>query len=88
MSSKKVPLGGKPGKPMAKAADVDAWVQDAPKESIVKEPLKEEPKEPQKRLTIDISVSLHTKLKADCAMRGRKMADEIRDLLIEKYGKS
>ncbi|MGP9555898.1 hypothetical protein [Halomonas sp. AOP43-F2-13] len=88
MSSKKVPLGGKPGKPTAKAADVDAWVQDAPKESIVEEPLKEEPKEPQKRLTIDISVSLHTKLKADCAMRGRKMADEIRDLLIEKYGKS
>lgn len=91
MSSKKVPLGGKPGKPTAKAADVDAWVQDAPKESIVEELLKEEPKEPkeaQKRLTIDISVSLHTKLKADCAMRGRKMADEIRDLLIEKYGKS
>lgn len=82
MSSKKVSLGGKP---TAKTAAVDAWVQDAPKESIAKATPK---KEANKRLTIDIPASLHAKLKSDCAIRGRKMADEIRDLLLEKYGKS
>jgi hypothetical protein len=34
-----------------------------------------------KRLTIDIPGELHTRVKMQCAARGRKMADEIRDLL-------
>lgn len=38
-----------------------------------------------KRLTIDIPAELHSQLKADCAMKGRKMADEIRELLMKKY---
>lgn len=75
MSSKKVPLGGKPAPKASAGPDVDAWVGSRQKE-------------PKKRLTIDIPASLHAKLKSDCAMRGRKMADEVRDLLVEKYGKS
>ncbi|MGP5327771.1 MULTISPECIES: hypothetical protein [Halomonadaceae] len=74
MSNKKVPLGGKPSASKPDSS-VDAWVGSRQKE-------------PNKRLTIDIPASLHAKLKSDCAMRGRKMADEMRDLLIEKYGKS
>ena len=41
----------------------------------------------QKRLTIDISESLHRKIKVDCAERGVKMSDEIRNLLEKRFGK-
>ncbi|MCC7474354.1 MAG: hypothetical protein IT425_03070 [Pirellulales bacterium] len=40
-----------------------------------------------KRLTIDIPSDLHRAIKVSCAKRGAKMADEIRSLLVEKYGK-
>ena len=36
-----------------------------------------------KRLTIDIPAELHAKLKADCAMRGRKMLNMLRLGIIE-----
>ena len=39
-----------------------------------------------KRLTIDIPGDLHTRIKMQCAARGRKMADEIRVLLEEHFG--
>jgi hypothetical protein len=29
---------------------------------------------------------LHRKIKAQCAMRGTKIADELRELLLQKYG--
>ena len=45
-------------------------------------------KEPVKRLTIDIPLSLHRKIKAQCAMRGTKIAEELRELLAQKYGKT
>nr|WP_242015789.1 MULTISPECIES: hypothetical protein [Stenotrophomonas maltophilia group] len=40
-----------------------------------------------KRLTIDIPESLHRQIKASCAQRGAKIADELRALLAEQYGK-
>ncbi|MCI1140275.1 hypothetical protein MOQ14_16975 [Stenotrophomonas maltophilia] len=40
-----------------------------------------------KRLTIDIPESLHRQIKASCAQRGAKIADELRAILAEKYGK-
>ena len=76
MSTKKVSLGPKPtAKPAVQAAD--SWVEsraagDGP--------------EAMKRLTIDVSESLHRAIKTQCAMRGTKIADEVRDLLIQKYG--
>ncbi len=76
MSTKKVSIGAKPtNKPAVPAAD--AWVEsraaaDAP--------------EPMKRLTIDVTDSLHRAIKAQCAMRGTKIADEVRELLLKKYG--
>lgn len=76
MSTKKVSIGVKPtNKPAAPAAD--AWVEvraaaDAP--------------EAMKRLTIDVPESLHRAIKAQCAMRGTKIADEVRELLLQKYG--
>jgi len=77
--NKKVSFGTKP---IAQKPDVDSWV-----ERRAVEPEKIEP-EKMKRLTIDISASLHAALKSSCALRGTKIADEVRELLYEKYGKS
>jgi hypothetical protein len=38
-----------------------------------------------KRLTIDIPEGLHKAIKTACATRGTKIADEVRELLIQKY---
>ena len=39
-----------------------------------------------KRLTIDVSADLHSAIKVDCARRGVKMADAIRDILRNEFG--
>lgn len=79
MSAKKVPLGGKPTKRTA-PTDADAWVesQGAPEAAVASTGK-------MKRLTIDISEELHKIIKTQCAMRGTKIVDEIRDLLAQKY---
>jgi ParG len=38
-----------------------------------------------KRLTIDIPMNLHIRIKTQCASRGTKMADEIRAMLEERF---
>lgn len=77
--SKKVSIGTRPSA-AGKPADSESWVQDrgagqkaapAAKASI-------------KRLTIDLPAELHAKLKAQCALRGIKMVDEIRTILEER----
>ena len=76
MNAKKVLIGARPtGTTTVQPAD--AWVDsraaaDAP--------------EAMKRLTIDVPASLHRTIKAQCAMRGAKIADEVRELLLQKYG--
>lgn len=64
-------------KPTTKTENVsqqaDSWVENR------------EVTERNKRLTIDISESLHRAIKSQCAMRGTKISDEIRELLTEKY---
>jgi hypothetical protein len=74
--NKKVTIGAKPtNKPVPAAAD--AWVDSR---------VSGDEKEPIKRLTIDIPESLHRAIKTACAQRGTKIADEVRELLIQKYG--
>lgn len=76
MTTKKVSIGTKPTSKPAPAA-ADAWVESrTPAEGP----------EPMKRLTIDVPASLHRAIKAQCAMRGTKIADEVRELLMQKYG--
>jgi hypothetical protein len=41
--------------------------------------------EPVKRLTLDIPVSLHTRIKSQCALRQVKMVEEIRQVLEEHF---
>ena len=44
------------------------------------------PKARMKRLTIDVPAELHTAIKVDCAKRGAKMADVIREILESQFG--
>lgn len=77
MSAKKVSIGAKPTNQSANSED---WVKD-------RHSSKEKPeKEPTKRLTIDVPESLHRAIKTQCAQRGTKIADEVRELLLQKYG--
>jgi hypothetical protein len=59
---------------------IDAWVEDrdaVPQISV--------PKEPMKRLTIDVPIPLHKRIKSQCAMENLVMADVIRDLLEQRF---
>ena len=71
MAGKKVAFGGKPQAKTATPAAKDEWVKSRSANNST----------PMKRLTIDISETLHRKIKSGCAERGVKMADEIRALL-------
>jgi hypothetical protein len=75
MSTKKIQIGAKPTSKPAPAT-ADAWVES--REDATPEPMK--------RLTIDVPESLHKAIKIACATRGTKIADEVRDLLLQKYG--
>ena len=75
MNAKKISIGTKPSTRAAAApAAADNWVENRAEE------------EPMKRLTIDIPASLHRAIKMQCASRGAKIADEVRELLLKKYG--
>jgi hypothetical protein len=79
VSTKKVQIGTKPV-PRSVPAGADEWVKNRESLADVGE------KEVNKRLTIDVPDSLHRAIKAACAMRGTKIADEVRELLLQKYG--
>jgi len=68
-----------------KVDPAEAWVQtrDAECETPVLEPA-----EAMKRFTIDVPVSLHTRIKTQCAMRGVKMADVLREILEREFPKA
>lgn len=80
MSAKKVTFASKRPSQTAPAASIDNWVTNRDADALEPAP----PQEPMKRLTIDVSVRLHTRIKTTCALRNLHMADEIRDLL-EKH---
>ena len=76
-----------PFKMPSKVADpADAWVKarDAGREEEPT-PVPAAPAEPMKRFTIDVPVSLHTRIKAQCALNGVKMADMMRELLEREF---
>lgn len=70
---KKITIGSKPlaGKNHPSA---DAWVNDRDANA-----------ESTKRLTIDIPLSLHQRVKSQCALRGENMADVVRELLVKHF---
>lgn len=58
-----------------KNRDLDSWVQN--REIVAKEPTK--------RLTIVIPLSLHTRIKGTCASEDQLMADVIREMLEQRF---
>lgn len=74
---KKVTFGGKrPTNTNSAAASIDNWVlaQAA-----------EQSREQMKRFTIDVPVSLHKRVKSQCALQNLVMADVIRELLEQRF---
>ncbi len=71
---KKVSFGGKRPSGLPDA-EVDDWVLD--RETT--------PREPMKRFTIDVPVSLHKRVKSQCAMQNLVMADVMRELLAREF---
>lgn len=65
---------------MPTPAKADAWVaeRDAP-------PPPAPTAEQMKRFTIDVPLSLHTRIKVQCAAKGVKMADVIREMLEREF---
>jgi hypothetical protein len=83
--TKKVAFGPKPTPPAA-ARTPDEWVSNRPAsepEPVVGAPATAADK--MKRLTIDVTADLHTRIKVTCTLRGKKIADEIRDLLEQHF---
>ena len=72
--SKKVAISAKPA-PAAREPSAEAWVRHCQGSAD----------EPMKRFTIDVPARLHRRIKAQCALQGVKMADEIRRLLEERF---
>lgn len=66
-----------------KPATPDDWVQGGG--AAATEQLPSVPAQPMKRLTIDVTVDLHTRLKIECTRRGLKIADVVRDLLEREF---
>jgi hypothetical protein len=69
---KRVSIGAKPGTGV-RPLNPDEWVQA--RGGV----------EPMKRLTIDVPLSLHTRIKSQCALNGEQMADVIRDMLEKRF---
>lgn len=71
---KKVSFGAKPGPKVRNGpASAENWVDKGSVDG-----------EPTRRFTIDVPESLHRRIKAQCAERGLKMANEVR-VLLEKH---
>jgi hypothetical protein len=69
------------------AGAMDQWVNntDTTPESPESVPVKPVSVERIKRLTIDIEAGLHARIKSQCALRGEKMADLIRQLFEREF---
>ena len=70
--NKKVSFGTRPTPAPAPPAKADEWVNHRATDTM-------------KRLTIDVPASLHARIKSQCALRGVKMADEVRALLEQHF---
>ena len=71
---KKIEFSGKP-RTARNPATADDWVKDRDTHD----------REPTKRFTIDVPVSLHKRVKTQCAVQNLVMADVMRELLRERF---
>lgn len=73
MQTKKPPMSTRAALAKAPAPEADNWVKNSP------------PAERKARLTIEISASLHGRIKSSCALRNVKMVEELTYLLEKTY---
>jgi flagellar basal body-associated protein FliL len=80
--SKKITMSTKPNRNNTQELNADAWVnQGAALTTNGHEPEKEK----TARFTIDIPVSLHARIKSQCALKRVKMREEVLAMLEEKF---
>ena len=75
----------------AATADADQWVQSNQPLDQGRAAVRDDrphPMEAMKRFTVDVPVELHRRIKSQCAMRGMKMADMLRELLDREFPES
>ncbi len=81
--SKKVTMSTKPNsKANGQEFNADAWVSQGGAITVTE---KEAEKESTARFTIDIPVSLHARIKSQCALKRVKMREEVLSMLEEKF---
>ena len=81
MSGKKITFASKRPSQVT-PSNIDEWVENREQATAVPAAADIQ----MKRLTIDVPISLHRKIKSTCALRNLHMADEIRDLLERHFG--
>ena len=74
MSRKIVKIGGRPARADAESrADPERWVRgNVASERTI-------------RLTFDVPAELHARIRVECALRNRRMAEVIREILAERF---
>lgn len=81
---KKVTFGARP--PAAtKLANPDDWVANTPEAQVAPTAPPGTPPEKIKRLTIDIPLSLHRRVKTGCAREELVIADVVREFLDQRF---
>ncbi len=80
--SKKVTMSTKPNKTNAQEISADAWVSQGAKKTTNGHGPE---KELTARFTIDIPVSLHARIKSQCALKRVKMREEVLAMLEERF---
>ncbi len=80
--SKKVTMSTKPNRNNAQGLDADTWVSQGAALTTNGQELE---KESTARFTIDIPVSLHARIKSQCALKRVKMREEVLAMLEEKF---
>ena len=54
-------------------------------EFVRQKPAQSDPGEPLKRITVDVPLSLHTRVKIDCAARHTNMATAIKEMIEQRW---
>ncbi len=80
--SKKVTMSTKPNRNNAQELDADAWVNQG---AVLTTNGHEAEKEATARFTIDIPVSLHARIKSECALNRVKMREVVLGMLEAKF---
>jgi hypothetical protein len=84
--SKKVTMSTKPNsKANGQEFNADAWVSQGGAITATATQTEQIEKESTARFTIDIPVSLHARIKSQCALKRVKMREEVLAMLEEKF---